>query len=922
MKSPSSISGGSAGLTPPPPLSEFFLVLPDGSCTPATPETCRLIMKQARSETRKQAKIKRHEKVVELQMALEDRAAARRLERELAEMHRGSIRWAGRFKIRSEPPRPARRTSPVVKHGGGMSAGRPGGVLDSSRPPSSWVVDGLGMKGIIWQQSYCGRKSPGFRRGAARAHWDYIVRDEAVLLGPDGEPVIVSNMGEDWVEIGAAWQAMEDATTRANGKVQIRCIAPFDSDMSEAEMVDALTHFCTTVLDPLDLPYSAAIHRPPPGGDSRNFHPHIALSLRPMRRVEPYCWDIADEVCGELDGRDGVQMLRHLWSQAMSEAAERAGSSRRYTGFGYSARGLDLDAGEHLGEARSAIVARGGQVWAHERNRITNERNALRRAVRDADRKIAALTTIRDAALARIAQAQALPVIGTIIRAAPPVSQATMRPPSKAARPASTCAQPCVKPAQIRVAAHAAVPARTSMPADAVKERRAARPPNASPRIAGQRIAARLPCPVTGLAVANAPMAEPRRTGSISAAEAQHRNAHTDDVSPAAELIGSRPRHEHRTRRVSTPVPPATPLIAATPSPTSRSIEDDLLHRLAGARAHRERKRVAKRRRDRQMLLSDTPTLADRPRLDLLEAFPVTPAATIPTAALAEDHERLRLLMRIDAYVADYGGEELDIGTAALKAIDADDAWLARPWVQRGLAVVRARQQAVVAAMVADADARLLAYAKAGTRFWPRDLDANRLRRLDRWASDPGFQQDVFDVERRIYRAHQDRDAAARSSSPLFAERDTVVTGSSIAGPLYADGFGGWSDTPRPTFVHRTVAPRIAPFDIATGAPSKVLLRLLHHCGTRPGTFAFADDGKLTTLPGASKTIEPLLQLWRDDPRVEALVVETVTASRAAGEPVWPEPYRGAILQLAASVKPHAPRRKRRRVPPVQGLDR
>ena len=874
-------------------------------------------MKQARSEARKQAKIKRHEKAVELQMALEDRAAARRLERELAELHRGSIRWAARFKVRSEPPRPARRTSPVVKHGGGMSAGRSGVVVDTPRAPSSWVVDGLGMKGIIWQQSYCGRKSPGFRHGAARAHWEYIVRDEAVLLGPDGEPVIVSNMGEDWVEIGAAWQAMEDATTRANGKIQIRCIAPFDADMSEAEMVDALTHFCTTVLDPLDLPYSAAIHRPPPGGDSRNFHPHIALSLRPMRRVEPYCWDIADEVCGELDGRDGVQMLRHLWSHAMSEAAERAGSNRRYTGFGYGARGLDLDAGEHLGEARSAIVARGGQVWAHERNRMKHQRNALRRAVRDADRKIAALTTILDAARARIAQAQASPVIGTIIRAAPPVSHAAVRSPSEVARSASACAQPRVEPARMRTAGCAALPARMSTPADGVEGKRAALPPGTSPRIAGQRIAAPLLSPVAAVAVANVALAGPRRTVSTSAAEARRLTAHTIDVGPAAELIVSQMPREDRTRRASMPVHTATPLIAATSSPASRTIEDDLLHRLARARARRERDRVAKRRRDRQMLLSDTPTLADRPRLDLLEAFPVTPAAAIPVAALAEDHERLRLLMRIDAYVADYGGEGLDVGTAALKAIGADDAWLTRPWVQRGLEVVRVKQQAVVAAMVADADARPLAYAKAGTRFWPRDLDADQLRRLDRWASDPGFQRDVFDVERRIYRAHQDRDAASRRSSPLFTGRDSVVPG-----PPYADGFGGYSDTPPPTFVHRTIAPRIAPFDVATDAPTQVLLRLLHHCGTRPGTLALADDGKLTTLPGASRTIESLIQLWRDDPRVEALVVETVTASRAAGRPVWPEQYRQAILKLAASVRPHTPRPKRRRVPPAQGRDR
>ena len=115
MNSPPSNSVGSAGPVSPPPPIEFFLVLPDGSCIPATPERCRIVMRQARSEFRKQAKIKRHEKAVELQMALEDRAAARSVQQELAELHRDGIRWAARFKVRAEPKQPDNCTSPVTK---------------------------------------------------------------------------------------------------------------------------------------------------------------------------------------------------------------------------------------------------------------------------------------------------------------------------------------------------------------------------------------------------------------------------------------------------------------------------------------------------------------------------------------------------------------------------------------------------------------------------------------------------------------------------------------------------------------------------------------------------------------------------------------------------------------------------------------
>ncbi|WP_066484872.1 hypothetical protein [Sphingomonas sp. CCH9-F2] len=72
-------------------------------------------MKQARDEARKQAKIRRHEKAVEVQMALEDRAAARRLMRELAEVELDRIRYAARIRVLVRPDKPETRTSPVEK---------------------------------------------------------------------------------------------------------------------------------------------------------------------------------------------------------------------------------------------------------------------------------------------------------------------------------------------------------------------------------------------------------------------------------------------------------------------------------------------------------------------------------------------------------------------------------------------------------------------------------------------------------------------------------------------------------------------------------------------------------------------------------------------------------------------------------------
>ena len=355
------------------------------------------MLKQARSELLKIRKAKRQEKADELQRNLEDRAAARRLLIELAEIDRDHRRMAATLLVRVKPDRPPRKTSDVRKRVI-VTSGR-SSVAEIQT--SSWVIDDRGMRGVHYAQSYLGRKSSSFYRGAARDRWEYEVRDEAVLRNADNEPIILSNLGDDIDEIGAAWQCIEDATTRKNGKIQIRIIVAFDIDASPEEQHAALKHFCDTVLAPLGLPYSAVMHQSPKGADRSNPHGHILTNFRPTDRIAPYCWAFADEVRGELDGKNGVQMLRHLWAHSMSEASERSGRDMRYTGLGYGARGLDLEPGEHLGEQRSAMVARGEHVWAHERNRIKNARNAQRRILRDLDNKIAALTKIRDAAVAQ-----------------------------------------------------------------------------------------------------------------------------------------------------------------------------------------------------------------------------------------------------------------------------------------------------------------------------------------------------------------------------------------------------------------------------------------------------------------------------------------------------------------------------------------
>ena len=233
MNSRAANSGGSASPVPPPPPLEVFVVLPDGSCIPATKSNLKIVLKQARSAATKQRRLVAQEKADELQRNLEDRAIARRLLRELAEIDREHSRKPVVLRVKVKQEGLGGQTSDVRKR---SQTPLPRSINMTLIPASSWVIDDDGMRGVHYSQTYLSRKSEDFYRGAARDRWLYDARDEAVLRDRGGNPITIDNLGDNVDEIGAAWQAIEDATRRKNGKIQIRII------------VDGLDHTCPHAL--------------------------------------------------------------------------------------------------------------------------------------------------------------------------------------------------------------------------------------------------------------------------------------------------------------------------------------------------------------------------------------------------------------------------------------------------------------------------------------------------------------------------------------------------------------------------------------------------------------------------------------------------------------------------------------------------
>lgn len=248
---------------------------------------------ERRSLIQRRARVRAERKTLILQRS-EDRAALKRLRFEQREYDRSLKRLAARFQIRmKEENRKAWRDDkswsvPLPK----SRAVRP---LPSYRSP---FVDARGRQAVFFRVKYLGLKTKGYRPGLAADHARYILPDEAA-------ETYLTNQGHTIDEVAAAWDALEEVETadRANAKLQYRIIANLPHELAASDREKLVAKFCKRHFVRNGLPFVAAIHRPDPDGDERNYHMHIIYSNRPMERQGSHEWSIATEKLTDLDGK-------------------------------------------------------------------------------------------------------------------------------------------------------------------------------------------------------------------------------------------------------------------------------------------------------------------------------------------------------------------------------------------------------------------------------------------------------------------------------------------------------------------------------------------------------------------------------------------------------------------------------------------
>lgn len=201
---------------------------------------------------------------------------------------------------------------------------------------------------------YAAPRVVGLTAGTARAFQLYMERDGAVETMPDGTRLSAGRLSIDALERSRFWDDVE-RVEREDGRVQFRIIAevPYEPAVGTHGRGEILDRF-GSIFDRLDLPWHGVVHVPPPEGDVRNFHIHLAYHDRPIVDRAQDGFTLARRKERRAHAMDFLPQLRSAYAEIVNDVLERAGVERRFDPSRYDDADVAKPPTVHLGSAASA----------------------------------------------------------------------------------------------------------------------------------------------------------------------------------------------------------------------------------------------------------------------------------------------------------------------------------------------------------------------------------------------------------------------------------------------------------------------------------------------------------------------------------------------------------------------------------------
>lgn len=134
----------------------------------------------------------------------------------------------------------------------------------------------------------------------------------------------------------------------------------------------------------------AAIHEPPEGGDPRNIHAHLLVSLRTINE-NGFAKTKTEQQDLFMNRSERTEALRQSWEKHLKKQLERHGfheQAAQVSCKSLKEQGIDREPGIHLGPNAAQIEKKGRKTERGELNREVTERNRQREELKAAEKEI------------------------------------------------------------------------------------------------------------------------------------------------------------------------------------------------------------------------------------------------------------------------------------------------------------------------------------------------------------------------------------------------------------------------------------------------------------------------------------------------------------------------------------------------------
>lgn len=190
----------------------------------------------------------------------------------------------------------------------------------------------------------------------------------SAVLAPENAP--------DWMrDRGQLWQAVEAAEKRRDAQLARELQLSLPHELTDEQRRALVLGFVQEQFVARGMVADVAIHQPGRGGDERNHHAHVMVTLRTLMG-DGFSNKKPQHTATERAAALNVE--REAWALHQNRALERHGHAARVDHRSFDARGIDREPTQHLGPTAADMERKGRASRIGDENRAADFNNASR----------------------------------------------------------------------------------------------------------------------------------------------------------------------------------------------------------------------------------------------------------------------------------------------------------------------------------------------------------------------------------------------------------------------------------------------------------------------------------------------------------------------------------------------------------------